>query len=97
MRAELRNLARSPQCAITTGTAPADEGLDVVVEGVATQVAATGHLARLWKTRHGWDFRAVDGLFVGDEGNEALVFALRPATVLAFGKGEPYSQTRFVL
>ncbi|SNY44071.1 pyridoxamine 5'-phosphate oxidase family protein [Paractinoplanes atraurantiacus] len=93
-----RNLSRNPQCAITTGTPQADEGLDVVVEGAATRVTDPDRLAALaalWKSRHGWDFHPANGLFVGDEGNEALVFAVTPAKILAFGKGEPYTQTRY--
>lgn len=93
-----KNLARNPHCAVTTGTDRAGEGLDVVVEGAVTRVVDPGRLtalAALWQSRHGWEFRAGDGVFVGDEGNEALVFALAPAKILAFGKGEPYTQTRF--
>ncbi|XVU30178.1 pyridoxamine 5'-phosphate oxidase family protein [Actinoplanes sp. CA-054009] len=93
-----KNLSRNPRCAVTTGTAQADEGLDVVVEGTATRVtdaARLTELAALWKSRHGWDFHPTDGLFVGDEGNQALVFAVTPTKILAFGKGEPYSQTRY--
>jgi general stress protein 26 len=93
-----RNLAHDPRCAVTTGTPEQNSGLDVVVEGAVTRVVDGGRLtalAALWKERLGWDFRAADGVFVGEDGNEALVFALQPSKVLAFGKGEPYSQTRF--
>ncbi|XVV08155.1 pyridoxamine 5'-phosphate oxidase family protein [Actinoplanes sp. CA-131856] len=93
-----KNLARNPQCAMTTGTPQADDGLDVIVEGTATRVTDADRLtalAALWKSRHGWDFHPSDGGFVGDEGNEAMVFALVLAKVLAFGKGEPYTQTRY--
>ena len=93
-----KNLAANPQCVVTTGTDKQDEGLDVVVEGTAVRVtdpARLADLAALWKSRLGWDFRPGDGVFVGDEGNEAYVFAVAPDKILAFGKGEPYTQTRF--
>lgn len=93
-----KNLARDPRCVVTTGTADQDAGLDVVVEGTVTRVGdpdRLAELAALWKSRLGWDFRPGDGVFVGDEGNEALVYALAPVKILAFGKGEPYTQTRF--
>ncbi|MFG1990710.1 hypothetical protein ACGFJ7_12120 [Actinoplanes sp. NPDC048988] len=70
----------------------------MVVEGTATRVTDPDRpttLAALWKSRHNWDLHPADGAFTGDEGNEALVFAVIPAKVLAFGKGEPYSQTRY--
>jgi hypothetical protein len=92
------NLTNEPRCALTTGTPLQHEGLDVVVEGAAVRVTEQDRLAELaglWKTRLGWDFRAADGTFVGEAGNVALVFAVSPAKILAFGKGEPYSQTRF--
>jgi nitroimidazol reductase NimA-like FMN-containing flavoprotein (pyridoxamine 5'-phosphate oxidase superfamily) len=95
-----RNLGRNPNVALTTGTAKQDEGLDVVVEGAATRVTDAGRLEKLkdlWKERHGWDFAVRDGVFVQDGEHEALVFAVVPAKILAFGKGEPYTQTRFRL
>jgi hypothetical protein len=49
-----------------------------------------------------WRFEVVDGAFVhandslrGDDPGSAHVFAVVPGSVFAFGKGEPYSQTRF--
>ena len=94
------NLRHEPRCVLTTGTPLQHEGLDVIVEGAAVRVTGQERLAELaglWKTRLGWDFRAADDTFVGDEGNVALVFAVAPDKILAFGKGEPYSQTRFRL
>jgi PPOX class probable F420-dependent enzyme len=92
-----RNLAADPRCVLTTGTDRFRSGLDVVVEGTAERVtdeARLHRLAQLWKAKLDWDFAVEDGTFAGDEGNRALVFAVRPAKVLAFGK-QPYSQTRF--
>jgi hypothetical protein len=93
-----RNVAHEPRCVLTTGTDRQDQGLDVVVEGAASRVTEPGilrTLAELWKTRLGWNFQPGDGVFEGDDGNVALVFAVAPSKILAFGKGEPYSQTRF--
>ncbi|NMO53540.1 pyridoxamine 5'-phosphate oxidase family protein [Actinoplanes sp. TBRC 11911] len=93
-----RNLAHEPRCVLTTGTDHQDQGLDVIVEGAAGRVGDPGllrTLAGLWKTRLGWDFTPGDGAFRGDDGTVALVFAVPPSKILAFGKGEPYSQTRF--
>ncbi|MET0417212.1 MAG: pyridoxamine 5'-phosphate oxidase family protein [Actinoplanes sp.] len=92
------NLTHQAHCVLTTGTPHQHEGLDVVVEGAAARVTdqqRLERLAELWKTRLGWDFRAADGTFVGDGGNVAVVLAVAPAKILAFGKGEPFSQTRF--
>ncbi len=93
-----KNLDQNPNVALTTGTDKQDEGLDVVVEGPAAQVrddAALHELAGLWKERLGWDYTVRDGRFAPDDEHEALVFAVAPAKILAFGKGEPYTQTRF--
>ena len=93
-----RNLAHESRCVLTTGTDKQDQGLDVIVEGSASRVAeqsVLGTLAGLWKTRLGWDFEPRDGVFAGADGNVALVFGVAPSKILVFGKGEPYSQTRF--
>ena len=92
------NLARNPQCALTTGTNAWKTGLDVVVEGAARLVcddARLRELAALWESKyHGdWHFDVANGAF-HHEGGEALVFAVRPTKVLAFAKGE-FAQTRF--
>ncbi|MCO8275847.1 pyridoxamine 5'-phosphate oxidase family protein [Actinoplanes sp. TRM 88003] len=93
-----KNLERNPHVALTTGTAEQHAGLDVVVEGVAERVTDASRLtelAGLWKDRHDWDFTVQGDVFVQEGEHEALVFAVRPVKVLAFGKGEPFSQTRF--
>ena len=57
-----------------------------------------------WVRKYGddWRFEVVDGSFVhaagslrSDDPGSAHVFALVPGSIFAFGKGEPYSQTRF--
>jgi general stress protein 26 len=93
-----RNLEANPRCIITTGTNQLRSGLDVVVEGPAVPVTDTAQLERLaaiWKSKLGWDFDVADGAFRDAEGRAVLVFGVTPTKVLSFGKGEPYSQTRY--
>jgi general stress protein 26 len=94
------NLAANPNVVLTTGRDTWDEGVDVVVEGPAYRVTDRETLARLaaaWRTK--WDGRWVyevgDGVFLNDVGGPALVFAVEPTKVLAFGKGT-FSHTRHV-
>ena len=91
------NLRDNPHVILTTGCNHWDQGLDVVVEGNAVRVsdaAALQRLADAWRTKwHGqWQFEVGDGAFRHEAG-EALVFAVAPTNVLAFGKG-PFSHTR---
>jgi general stress protein 26 len=95
------NIAGNPHVALTTGCNRWDEGLDVVVEGEAERVTDDATLRRLasaWTTKWDgqWKFEVGDGGFLSDGGGLALVFAVRPAKVLAFGKG-PFSHTRHLL
>lgn len=94
------NLAANPHVVVTTGCDRWDDGLDVMVEGTAERVTDTAALERLagawtakWDGR--WQFRAGNGCFQHEGGGEALVFAVRPAKVLAFAKGS-FSHTRHV-
>jgi nitroimidazol reductase NimA-like FMN-containing flavoprotein (pyridoxamine 5'-phosphate oxidase superfamily) len=88
-----RNLASNPRVALTTGANDWHSGLDVVVEGDAARVTDAQLLDRLaeaWTQK--WDGRwqyevSQDGF------RNALVFAVRPAKVLAFTKGS-FSHTR---
>jgi hypothetical protein len=97
-----KNLLQEPRCIITTGTNEFRAGVDVVVEGRARRVTDGDMLRRLaakWLAKLDWPFEVVDGGF-SDPGREgeapmAHVFAVFPTKVLVFGKGEPYSQTRF--
>jgi general stress protein 26 len=91
------NLSGNPHVSLITGANDWQRGLDVVVEGEATRVTDPGTLERLaaawaqkWDGR--WDYTVVDDGFRHGHGT-ALVFAVRPAKVLAFGKA-PFSQTR---
>jgi hypothetical protein len=104
-----RNLATDPHCSLLVGNGRRLEGLDLVVEGTAARVVEETRLRRLadeWVRKYGedWRFDVVDGAFRhaadslrGDDPGEAHVFALVPSSVLAFGKGETYSQTRYAL
>lgn len=103
-----KNLQGNDQVVLTTGTSAFKSGLDVVVEGRAVQVTDEPLLERLagmWNEKLEWPFEVADGGF-RDKSSEvagadfearstANVFAVAPTKVLAFGKGEPYSQTRF--
>ncbi|MGX6607223.1 pyridoxamine 5'-phosphate oxidase family protein [Micromonosporaceae bacterium Da 78-11] len=93
-----KNLDRDPRCVLTTGTPQIDAGLDVVVEGSVRRIRDQGtlrHLAELWKSRLDWDFQVGVDDFHDGGGHHGLVFAVAPDKILAFGKGEPYTQTRF--
>jgi hypothetical protein len=62
-----------------------------------TDQARLEELAGLWSSKLDWDFTVVDGEFQHADGrHHALVFGVRPAKVLAFGKS-PYTQTRYRL
>jgi general stress protein 26 len=93
-----RNLDHDPRCVLTTGTNRFRSGLDVVVEGTAERVtehARLVELAALWQSKLDWPYQVGQDGF-SDGTHTAWVFAVRPAKVLAFGKGE-FSQTRFRL
>ena len=58
----------------------------------------------MWAEKLDWPFEPVEGGFRDPQGPEvgdtttvatAIVFAVAPSKVLAFGKGEPFSQTRY--
>jgi hypothetical protein len=93
-----RNLEFNPRCTLTTGTNRLRSGLDVVVDGTAARVTAGAQLHRLaamWQSKLAWPFEVEDGAFRDGAGRLGLVFGVRPTKVLAFGKGEPFSQTRY--
>jgi hypothetical protein len=95
-----------PRCIITTGTNELRSGTDVVVEGHARRVTDGDTLRRLagkWLAKLDWPFEVIEGGFSdpGRDGDRsapmAHVFAVFPSKVLVFGKGEPYSRSRFRL
>lgn len=94
-----RNLALNPHVVLTTGTNTWNKGYDLVVEGEAVRVTDDDRLRGLadaWEHKYGsfWHFEVRDGSFHHGPGN-ALVFSVAPGTVFGFGKGEPFSQTRW--
>ena len=96
------NLASNPHVVMTTGCNRWDQGLDVMVEGKAQRVTDRATLERLaaaWATKWNgqWQFEVADGGFAPADASvdgSVLVFAVKPAKVLAFGKGE-FSHTRY--
>lgn len=85
------NLRSNQQVVLTTGCNQWERGLDVVVEGLADRILEEERLRRLaqaWRSKWDgrWQFEAGDGVFHHD-GGIALVFAVAPTKVLAFGKG----------
>ena len=92
------NLAQNARCILTTGCNTMDAGLDLVVEGEAVPVRDMARLERLaerYRTKYEWRYVARDGALHGDAGNVAQVYAVVPAKVFAFGKGDVFSQTRY--
>ena len=94
-----KNLAHNAHVTLTTGTNIWDKGYDLVVEGEAVRVSDDGRLRELaaaWEAKYGsfWRFEVRDGYFHHGPGH-AVVFAVAPRTVFGFGKGEPFSQTRW--
>ena len=92
------NLAANPHVILTTGCNRWDGGLDVVVEGDAVRVTDEDLLRRLaeawtakWDGR--WQYQVSDGCFRHMGDFLVPVFGVRPAKVLAFGKGEVFSHT----
>jgi general stress protein 26 len=98
-----RNLASNAHVVVVTGCNTWDQGLDVMVEGKAERVTDRATLERLaaaWATKWNgrWQFDVTNEGFSHPEeaaGGPVLVFAVRPAKVLAFSKGE-FGQTRYV-
>jgi Pyridoxamine 5'-phosphate oxidase len=92
------NLSANPHVTLMTGCNSWDAGLDVVVEGDAVRVTDGARLRRLaaaWKAKWDgrWQFEAGDDCFCDEDGRGPLVYAVKPAKVLAFAKGT-FSHTR---
>jgi hypothetical protein len=93
-----RNLEHNAQVALTTGNNAWAQGLDVVVEGTAVRITdhdALQRLADAYEAKYGsvWHFDVGDGVF-GTGEDEAAVFRIQPAKVLAFAK-DPHAQTTY--
>jgi len=97
------NLRMNDQVILTTGRNNWSEGIDVVVEGVASRVTSHDTLARVAEVwTHKWDGRRTyalgDGCFHHRDGERILdadvyVFEVRPEKILAFAK-VPFGHTR---
>lgn len=95
-----RNLTSNQHVVLTTGNNALSEGYDLVVEGDAvlvTDEVRLRELSKAWEHKYGhdWAFEVADGAFAHATGGRSLVFAVAPRQVFGFGKGEPYSQTRW--
>ena len=93
------NIERNPRVALTTGNDRWKEGLDVVVEGAAERIDDDSRLqvlADLWRSKYSgdWDYKVGNGVFIHDDGGEAIVFEVSPMKVLSFAKGR-FAQTRY--
>lgn len=93
------NLVANPNVVLTTGDSTWNKGLDVMVEGPARRVTDRRTLEKLaaaWRTKWTgqWQYEVGEEAFTNDVGGTALVFAVQPTKVLAFGKGT-YSHTRY--
>jgi Pyridoxamine 5'-phosphate oxidase len=97
-----KNLAQNPYCILTTGCNGLD-GLDIVVEGETVQVGDRAELASVadtFEAKYGAHFTAPEGTWfgLGDSirgADDVLVFRVAPSTGFGFGKGKPFSQTRW--
>ena len=95
------NLKQNPQCILTTGQNGLD-GLDLVVEGRAVRVtdrAELDQVAGAYESKYGAHFTAPEGTWFGlsdaIRAGNVLLYRVTPTTVLGFGKGEQFSQTRW--
>ena len=96
-----KNLSENLHCVLTTGQNTL-EGLDLVLEGTAEKTrdpAELGRVADTYESKYGAHFAAPNGTWsgLGDaiRRAEALVYRVAPMTGFGFGKGKPFSQTRW--
>ena len=93
-----KNIEANSRVVLTTGNNVYRQGLDVVVEGEAVQTkdeALLQALAAIWQERFDWTFEVRNGVFHDPEGGDAPMLEVRPTKVLAFGRGEKFTQTRY--
>jgi general stress protein 26 len=95
------NLRQNQHCILTTGQNGLD-GLDVVLEGEAVEVndgAQLEGVANAYEAKYGAHFTAPEGTWFGlsdaIRAGKALVYRVKPTTVLGFAKGEQFGQTRW--
>ena len=96
-----KNLSENRDCVLTTGRNTLI-GLDLVLEGRAKATSDPAELRRVadaYELKYGAHFVAPDGTWsgLGDaiRRAEALVYRVAPVTAFGFGKGNPFSQTRW--
>ena len=101
------NIAANPRVAVTTGCNTLDKGFDVVIESDAVRITADDALRRIaeaYESKYGeaWRFTVRNGAFYHGKGSiretdvgDAWVFRVFPNKAFGFGKGEPFSQTRW--
>ena len=94
-----RNLEHNRDVLVSVGSS-AIAGLDVVVEGRAERITDESRLrpvASAYRAKYPppFQFEVRDGGFQSGE-THAIVFAVRPAKILAFRKDDRFAQTRFV-
>jgi uncharacterized pyridoxamine 5'-phosphate oxidase family protein len=94
-----KNLALNTNCVVTTGCNAIGQGVDIVLEGEAVKFEASDRIQALadrYKSKYDWEFSVQDGAFLGSGGNVAAVYEVAPTAAFGFGKGEPFSQTRWL-
>jgi hypothetical protein len=95
-----KNLARNPQCAVTTGCNLFASGLDIVLQGEARLVTDEPLLRKLaddYRDKYDgfFDFEVRNCAFFSEEGGTALVYRVDATKAFGFSKGAPFSQTRW--
>lgn len=95
------NLAANPRCSVITGNNTWDAGFDIVLHGKAVverDLTVLRRVAGTFFDKYGeaWAFDvADDGTFSTNGHGRALVYRVAPDQALGFGKGEPFSHTRW--
>jgi general stress protein 26 len=87
-----RNLRTNRHVILSTGCNEWREGLDIVLEGVASRVTdqrVLGQLCEVWARKWDgrWTYVARDGHFENPDGSEVLPYTVAPSKILAFAKG----------
>jgi nitroimidazol reductase NimA-like FMN-containing flavoprotein (pyridoxamine 5'-phosphate oxidase superfamily) len=94
------NLRTDPHVVLTTGCNRWEEGLDVMVEGMAVRCVddeVLGRLSAVWASKWDgrWEWGVRDGAFRQDDDEAVDVYSVTPTKVLAFARGT-FGHTRHV-
>jgi general stress protein 26 len=96
------NLKSNPHVLVLAGDTAWDAGLDVAVEGIATEITAHDTLrkiAELYRARWDgrWQLEVRDGGVVHSRTHDmkAVVFEVTPTKAFGHSKGDPFSQTNY--